>query len=105
MRRHYAGVYGECLFAFVQYVYLLFVGQFGNKMLAIRIYISALTILFTALVVASRGLGILEAVVITCAVVYLIIDTRMDLQSVRSELVLLKELEKHVSALLSYQAK
>lgn len=78
---------------------------FENKMIAIRLYISALTILFTALVVANRGLGILEAVVITCALVYLIIDTRIDLQSVKGELVLLKELEKQISVLLRYTAK
>jgi hypothetical protein len=78
---------------------------FGIMMIAIRLYISALTILFTVLVIASRGLGILEAVVITCAVVYLIIDTRIDLLSVKGELVLLKELEKQISVLLRYQAK
>ena len=57
------------------------------------------------MVVASRGLGILEAIVITCAVGYLIIDTRIDLQSVKGELVLLKELEKQISVLLRYTAK
>ena len=41
-------------------------------MLAIRLYISALTILFLSVVIANRSLGILEAVVITCAIVYLI---------------------------------
>ena len=94
MRRHYTGAHDGCLCAQVRY-----------KMLAIRLYISALTILFTALVAASRGLGILEAVVITCAVVYLIIDTRIDLQSVKGELVLLRELEKQISVLLGHTAK
>ena len=69
-------------------------------MLTIRLYICALTSLFLILVIANRGLGILEAVVITCAVVYLILDVRTDLQSLKTELRWLKELEKQVSLLL-----
>ena len=71
-----------------------------NKMLAIRLYISALTILFLVLVIANRGLGILEGIVITCAIVYLIIDARSDLQLFKRELHLLKVLEKHISVYL-----
>ena len=71
-----------------------------KPMLAIRLYISALTILFLVLVTASRGVGILEAVVVTCTVLYLILDVRTDLRDLRNELKLLKELEKHVSILL-----
>ena len=66
-------------------------------MLAIRIYISALTLLFLVLVSANRGLGVLEGVVITCAVVYLILDTRIDLQSLKLEFHLLQELEQRIS--------
>jgi hypothetical protein len=66
-------------------------------MLAMRLYISALTLLFLSLVVANRSLGVLEATVITCALLYLILDVRMDLQSLKSELRLLKELEKRIS--------
>jgi hypothetical protein len=55
-------------------------------MLAIRIYISALTLLFLSVVIASRGLGLLQAVVITCAIVYLILDVRTDLQASKLEL-------------------
>ena len=69
-------------------------------MLAIRLYVCALTLLFLSIVIANRGLGILEAVVITCAVVYLIIDVRTDLQALKNELQSLKELEKQVSGLL-----
>jgi hypothetical protein len=69
-------------------------------MLAIRLYISALTILFLVLVTASRGVGILEAVVVTCTVLYLILDVRTDLRELRDELKLLKEVEKHLSVLL-----
>ena len=69
-------------------------------MLAIRLYISVLTLLFLLLSIATRGLGILEAVVITCAVLYLILDIRTDLQTMRVEIRLLQELEQRVSELL-----
>ena len=69
-------------------------------MLAIRIYIFALTSLFLVLVIAHRGLGILEAIVITCALVYLILDVRSDLQALKAELQLLKDLEERISLLL-----
>jgi len=68
-------------------------------MLAIRIYISALTLIFLLLVIAHRGLGILEGVVITCAIVYLILDVRTDLQSFKLEFRLLQELEQRISEL------
>ena len=69
-------------------------------MLLIRLYLSALTLLFLFAVIAMRGLGILEAVVITCAVLYLILDVRTDLQSSKNELRLLQELEQRISLLL-----
>lgn len=69
-------------------------------MLAIRLYLSALTLLFLFGVIAGRGLGVLEAIVITCAVIYLILDVRTDLQFSKTELKLLKELEKRLSPLL-----
>ena len=61
-------------------------------MLAIRIYISVLTLIFLGLVMVYRGLGFLEGVVITCAVVYLILDVRIELQSLKDEFRLLQEL-------------
>ena len=70
------------------------------NMLAIRIYIAALTLIFLFLVIANRGLGILEAVVITCALIYLILDVRRDLQMLKGEFHLLQELEQHISELL-----
>jgi len=70
-------------------------------MLTIRIYISALALLFLFLVVTNRGLGILEAVVITCALIYLIIDARDELQKLKLELQCLQDLEQRISALLS----
>lgn len=69
-------------------------------MLALRLYISGLTLTFLALIVASRDLGILSAVVITCAILYLILDVRTDLQVLKRELRLLKELEQRISQLL-----
>jgi len=69
-------------------------------MLALRLYVCALTLLFLTLVIANRGLGILEAVVITCAIVYLILDARTQLHGLKKELQLLKELEKQLASLL-----
>ena len=51
-------------------------------------------------VIAVRGLGILEAVVITCAVLYLILDVRTDLQASKNELRILRELEQRLSPFL-----
>jgi hypothetical protein len=70
-------------------------------MLAIRLYISALTVFFLSVVIANRGLGILEAIVVTCALVYLILDVRTELQELKSELNMLQDLEQRVSELLS----
>ena len=85
MRRHYAA--SQSL--------RLRVGEHcaGKFMLAIRLYILALTSLFLFLVIANRGLGILEAIVITCAIVYLILDVRTELQTLKAELQLLKQLD------------
>ena len=69
-------------------------------MLAIRLYVSALTLLFMFLVIPNRGLGILEAIIITCAIIYLILDVRTDLQALKNEVRLLQELEKQLSLLL-----
>jgi|GEM_PF-1542236 hypothetical protein len=69
-------------------------------MLIIRLYICALTFLFLLLVITNRGLGILEAIVITCAIVYLILDVRSDLHALKSELQLLETLEERVAAIL-----
>jgi hypothetical membrane protein len=69
-------------------------------MIAIRLYISALTFLFIFLVIANRGLGMLEAIVITCALIYLIFDAREELQARKLELQGLQDLEQRISALL-----
>ena len=59
-----------------------------------------LTLLFVFLVVTNRSLGILEAVVITCALIYLILDARYELQTLKLELRCLQDLERRISALL-----
>jgi len=69
-------------------------------MLAIKIYIAALTLIFLVLVIANRGVGILEAIVITCALVYLILDARAELQLSKGEFRSLQELEQRISELL-----
>ena len=70
-------------------------------MLAIRLYISVLALCFLILVIANRGVGLLEAIVVTCALVYLILDVRTELQELKSELSMLQDLEQRVSELLS----
>ena len=69
-------------------------------MLAIRVYISVLALCFLILVIAYRGLGVLEAIIVICALVYLILDVRVELQELKSELSMLSELEQHVSKVL-----
>ena len=69
-------------------------------MLAIRLYISALTLIFLLLVIASRGVGLLEGVVITGALLFLILDVRTDLQSLKHEFRLLQDIEQRVSEFL-----
>ena len=61
-------------------------------MLAIRLYVAGLTILFLLLVLATRTIGILEASVVVCPLLYLILD-------LRDELVELRQLEARVSLL------
>jgi hypothetical protein len=67
---------------------------------AIRLYLSALTLVFLLLAWFDRGVGVLEATVVVCAVVYLILDTREHLRLAKADLELLQRLEKKVSDLL-----
>jgi len=71
------------------------------NMLAIRLYISALTLLFMLLTITIRGLGMLEAIVITAAILFLIIDLRIDLHELKLEFRLLQELEQKLSKLMN----
>jgi hypothetical protein len=98
MRRHHAVTRGRRL-CVVEHLSINFLADWIT-MLTIRIYISALTLAFLVLVVASNSLGILQIVVITCAILYLILDVRTDLKALKLELNGLRELEKRVSLLL-----
>jgi hypothetical protein len=69
-------------------------------MLAIRLYIAALTLGFLILVIVHRSIGTLEAIVITCAIIYLILDVRTDLKLLKAEFRALQELEQQISELL-----
>lgn len=53
-------------------------------MFAIRIYLSALTLTFLVVALMTRGIGVLEATVIVCALLYTILDVREELQALRS---------------------
>lgn len=68
--------------------------------MAIRLYLSALTLVFLLLAWTDRGIGVLEAIVVVSALVYLILDAREHLQRVKADLELLQRLEKKVSDLL-----
>lgn len=70
-------------------------------MFAIRLYVCALTALFLVLVTMDRGVGLLEGVVITCAIVYMILDVHADLQMLKHEIQQLEQLERHLAVLLS----
>ena len=73
----------------------------GEVMLAIRLYVCALTAAFLVLVTMDRGVGFLEGVVITCALVYMILDVRADLKMLQADLRQLEHLEQQLAVLLS----
>ena len=53
-------------------------------MFAIRIYLSALTLTFVVVALMTRGIGVLEATVVVCGLLYTILDARDELQALRS---------------------
>jgi len=53
-------------------------------MFAIRIYLSALTLTFLVVALMTRGIGVLEATVVVCALLYTILDVREELKALRS---------------------
>ena len=63
-------------------------------MLAIRLYLAALVLIFLISVVTTRDIGVLEATVTISALLYLILDARADLRD-------LKLLEAQVASLPS----
>ena len=70
--------------------------------MAIRLYLSALTLVFLIGASLSRGVNSLEAIVVTCALVYLILDAREYLQLAKAKLDALEELEKRLSVILHH---
>jgi hypothetical protein len=70
--------------------------------LAIRLYLSTLTLVFLLAASLSRGVSALEMVVVTCALVYLILDAREYLQITRAKLETLQQLEEQLSAFLHH---
>ena len=96
MRAHYEASHGRRLRGIAHSGYTF---PLGKNMLVTRLYISALTLLFLVLVIASGALGLLQAVVITCALLFLILDVKTDLQSLKIEFRLLQELEHRISEL------
>ena len=65
--------------------------------MVIRLYLSALTFIFLLATLAHR-VELLEAIVVICALVYLILDTREHLKVLKTEVRKLKRLEKKLSA-------
>ena len=55
-----------------------------DSMFAIRIYLSALTLTFLVVALMTRGIGVLEATVVVCALLFTILDVRDELQALRS---------------------
>jgi hypothetical protein len=62
-------------------------------MLVYRLYVALLALVFLLLALFQQRIGVLEAIVVTCALLFLILDTRQDLQ-------LFKRLERQITSLL-----
>ena len=70
--------------------------------MAIRLYLSALTLVFLLLTWMNHGgVSVLEAIVIVCSLTYLILDTREHLLLLKNDLTAIEQLEKKLSVLLS----
>lgn len=52
-------------------------------MFAIRLYVTALAITFLLSVLVTRDIGVLEATVVVCSVLYIILDIRAELAELR----------------------
>jgi hypothetical protein len=68
--------------------------------LAIRLYLSALTLFFLIATWINGGVNMLTAIVVVCALVYLILDAREHLQLIKGDFETLQQLEKKLSAFL-----
>ena len=71
-------------------------------MFAIRILIVALTLTFLFGALISKGIGLLEAIVVTCPLLYMNLDIKEELQSLR--VLEARVLEARVSSLSRYKA-
>lgn len=52
-------------------------------MFALRLYVAALTVTFLLASLMTSGIGVLHGIVLACAPLYLILDTREDLHELR----------------------
>ena len=68
--------------------------------MAIRIYLSALTLVFLFAAWLNHGVSLLEGTVVTCALLYLILDTREYLQRARADFEKLQQLEEKLTGVL-----
>jgi hypothetical protein len=75
-------------------------GHLPENIVAIRIYLSALTLVFLFAAWLNHGLSLLEGTVVTCALIYLILDTREYLHSARADFEKLQELEEKLTGVL-----
>jgi hypothetical protein len=64
----------------------------GGSMIAIRLYVAALTVTFLLCSISTTGIGVLHAIVLVCAVFYSILEVREELKDLR-------KLEAQVAAL------
>lgn len=53
-------------------------------MFAIRIYLSALTLTFLVISLMTRDIGVLDATVVVCSLLYIILDIKEELLALRS---------------------
>lgn len=70
--------------------------------MAIRLYLSTLTLVFLIAALLSRGVNTLETIVVTCALVYLILDAREYWQVTKAKLKALEQLEEELSGFLQH---
>jgi hypothetical protein len=52
-------------------------------MLPLRLYIAVLVVVFLIVSLLHQGIGFLEGTVVTCALLFLIFDTKTDLQELK----------------------
>ena len=52
-------------------------------MLLLRLYIAVLVLVFLLVSLFNQGIGVLEGTVITCGLLFLILDTKKDLDDIR----------------------